>query len=426
MVIQLPLKRGVMERSTCVVVGGGPTGMVMGLLLARAGVQVTVLEKHKDFLRDFRGDTVHASTLTLLDELGLGPAFAQVPHQLLDRMQVLLDSGPATVADLSRLPGKHKHIAFVPQWDFLDLLADAGKLEPTFSLRMNTGFTGLVKTGGRVTGVRYRTSDGVDGEIAADLVVAADGRGSLVRDETLLPVRSFGTPMDVWWFRVPRKADDPTGGLARFGRSSGLVMLDRGDYFQIAFLIRKGTDTMLREAGVQAFRDRMVALVPMLADRMDAVESLDDVKLLDVKLDRLSRWHADGVLCIGDAAHAMSPIGGVGINLAVQDAVAAASLLAGPLRKGRVAVDVLAKVRRRRWLPTVVTQGVQRVIQNALLRRALDGKVDVGAAGVPLPIRVLQKVPVLQGVPAYMVAIGLRPEHAPGFARREPGVRGRG
>jgi 2-polyprenyl-6-methoxyphenol hydroxylase-like FAD-dependent oxidoreductase len=409
-----------MERSTCVVVGGGPAGMVLGLLLARAGVEVTVLEKHNDFLRDFRGDTVHASTLTLLDELGLGPAFAEVPHQLMDRMQVLLDSGPATVADLSRLPGPHKHIAFVPQWDFLDLLADAGKLEPTFTLRMNTAFTGLRKEGAKVTGVRYRTADGVDGEIAADLVVAADGRGSLVREESRLPIRSFGTPMDVWWFRVPHKADDPMGGLARFGKSSGLVMLNRGDYLQIAFLIRKGTDEMLRDAGVQAFRDRMVALVPMLADRMDTVTSLDDVKLLDVKLDRLRRWHGDGVLCIGDAAHAMSPIGGVGINLAVQDAVAAATILAAPLRRGQVGPSVLAKVQRRRWLPTAVTQGVQRVIQNAFLRRTLDGKVDVGSAGTPRPLRLLQRFPVLQVVPAYMVAIGLRPEHAPAFARRKP------
>ena len=394
--------------------------MVLGLLLARAGVEVTVLEKHNDFLRDFRGDTVHASTLTLLDELGLGPAFAEVPHQLIDRMRVLLDSGPATVADLSRLPGPHKHIAFVPQWDFLDLLADAGRLEPTFALRMNTAVTGLVKEGAKVTGVRYRTADGVEGEITADLVVAADGRSSTVRSEARLPVRSFGTPMDVWWFRVPRREDDPNGGLARFGKSSGLVLLDRGDYFQIAFLIRKGTDRMLREQGVEAFRERMIALVPLLADRMDAVESLDDVKLLDVKLDRLTRWHADGVLCVGDAAHAMSPIGGVGINLAVQDAVAAATILAAPLRRGQVTPSVLAKVRRRRWLPTAVTQGAQRLIQNALLRRTLDGKVDVGGTGTPKPIQLLQRFPVLQGVPAYMVAIGLRPEHAPAFARREP------
>lgn len=394
--------------------------MVLGLLLARAGVEVTVLEKHGDFLRDFRGDTVHASTLTLLDELGLGPAFAAVPHQLMDRMRVLLDSGPATVADLRRLPGAHKHIAFVPQWDFLDLLADAGKLEPSFTLRMDTAFTGLRKEGGKVTGVHYRTAEGIEGEIAADLVVAADGRGSLVRAQAGLPVHSFGTPMDVWWFRVPRHEGDPDGGLGRFGRGSGLVMLDRGDYFQIAFLIRKGTDRMLRDAGVRAFRDRMVALVPMLADRMDAVTSLDDVKLLDVKLDRLRRWHGDGVLCVGDAAHAMSPIGGVGINLAVQDAVAAAALLAAPLRRGQVTPSVLAKVRRRRWLPTAVTQTMQRVIQNAFLRRALDGKVDVGGAGTPLPLRVLQRFPLLQGVPAYLVAIGLRPEHAPSFARREP------
>ncbi len=409
-----------MERTTVAVVGGGPAGMVFALLMARAGVEVTVLEKHGDFLRDFRGDTVHASTLTLLDELGLGPSFADVPHELVDRIQVMTEGGPATMADLRRLPGPHKHIALVPQWDFLDLLADAGKQEPAFTLRMNAEFTGLLKTGGRVTGVRYRTPDG-EAELAAELVVAADGRGSAVRRETGLPVHAFGVPMDVWWFRVPRHHDDPAGGQGSFGRGMGIALIPRGDYFQCAFLIRKGTDGQLRAEGIAAFRARVAKMVPWLADRLGAVESLEDVKLLDVKLDRLRKWHADGVLCIGDAAHAMSPIGGVGINLAVQDAAAAAKILAAPARRGRITADVLAKVRRRRWFPTVVTQAFQRRIQDSFLKPTLDG-TSAGTTGrMPRPVAFMQRFPWFQGVPAYLVAIGLRPEHAPDFARRAPG-----
>lgn len=409
-----------MERTGVVVVGGGPAGMVAGLLLARAGVEVTVLEKHGDFLRDFRGDTVHASTLTLLDELGLGPAFAEVPHQVVDKLQVLLDAGPQTMADLSRLPGAHKHIAMVPQWDFLDLLADAGKRERTFALRMDTEFTGLLKHGGKVTGVRYRTPDGGTGELAADLVIAADGRRSLVRDELGLPVRAFGAPMDVWWFRLPRAEGELSGATGKFGQSDGLVLINRGDYFQCAYLIRKGTDELLRAEGVAAFRRRMAKLVPWLEDRLESIGSLDDVKLLDVKLDRLRQWHADGVLCIGDAAHAMSPIGGVGINLAVQDAVAAARIVAAPLRRGELSPRVLAKVRRRRWLPTAVTQGIQRRIQDSFLRPTLAGTSAQASGRVPRPIRLMQRFPRLQVVPGYLVAIGLRPEHAPVFARRAP------
>jgi 2-polyprenyl-6-methoxyphenol hydroxylase-like FAD-dependent oxidoreductase len=394
--------------------------MVLGLLLARAGVAVTVLEKHNDFLRDFRGDTVHASTLTLLDELGLGPAFDDVPHQLVDRMQVLLDSGPTTVANLKYLPGAHQHIAFVPQWDFLDLMADAGRLEPTFTLRMNTEFTGLRTKGRKVTGVHYRTADGVEGEIEADLVVAADGRKSLVRAQAQLPVHRFGTPMDVWWFRLPRNTEEPEGALGRFTKGSGLVLINRGDYFQTAFLIRKGSDRVMRAEGIEAFRARMAALVPWVAERMKTVESLDDVKLLDVKLDRLTKWHGDGVLCIGDAAHAMSPVGGVGINLAVQDAVAAARLLAEPLLQGTVTPAVLAKVRRRRWMPTAFTQGLQRLAHRVLLAPALDGTAGIQDGKVPAPVKLMRRFPALQAIPAYVVAIGLRPEHAPAFARRKP------
>ncbi|MEV0680373.1 FAD-dependent oxidoreductase [Actinosynnema sp. NPDC050436] len=408
-----------MERTTVAVVGGGPAGMVFALLMARAGVEVTVLEKHGDFLRDFRGDTVHASTLTLLDELGLGPSFAEVPHQLVEVAQVITEDGYATVADLKRLPGPHKHIAFVPQWDFLDLLADAGKREPTFHLRMNAAFTGVVKTGGRVTGVRYHTPDG-EAELAADVVVAADGRSSSVRAEAGLEVRAFGAPMDVWWFRIPRYEGEPVGGTGRFVRGTALAMIPRGDYFQCAFLIRKGMDRQLRTEGVEAFRARVAELVPWLEERMATVESLDDVKLLDVKLDRLRRWHDEGVLCIGDAAHAMSPIGGVGINLAVQDAVAAARILAAPARRGRITSAVLAKVRRRRWLPTVVTQAVQRRIQDSFLKPVVNGDRRPATRRVPLPITVMRRLPWLQAIPAYLVAIGLRPEHAPDFARRAP------
>ncbi|GAA1273660.1 FAD-dependent oxidoreductase [Saccharothrix xinjiangensis] len=401
-------------------VGGGPAGMVCALLLARAGVEVTVLEKHGDFLRDFRGDTVHASTLTLLDELGLGPSFAEVPHQLVERVQVMLDSGLQTMGDLSRIPGPHKHIAFVPQWDFLDLLADAGRREPAFTLRMDTEVVGLLRDGDRVTGVRYRAADGGTGELAADLVVAADGRHSLVRDQAGLPVRAFGAPMDVWWFRLPRNPDELNGATGRFSRGNALVLINRGDYFQTAYLIRKGTDRVLRQEGVEAFRERVVALVPWLADRVGAIGSLDDVKLLDVKLDRLRRWHADGLLCIGDAAHAMSPIGGVGINLAVQDAVAAARIVAAPLRRGELTPRVLARVRRRRWLPTAVTQAIQRRIQDRFLKPTLEGVPGADAGKPPRPVRLMRRFPALQVVPAYLAGVGLLPEHAPGFARRAP------
>lgn len=426
------------ERATCLVVGGGPAGMVLGLLLARAGIEVTVLEKHSDFLRDFRGDTVHASTLTLLDELGLGERFAQIPHRSMERMRAQFDGGSVQLVDLTRLPGPHKHIAMVPQWDFLDMIADAAQEEPTFTLRRDAEVVGLLRDGERIAGVRYR--DRVTGEertVRASLTVACDGRGSAVRAAAGLTPRSFGVPMDVWWFRLPRRADDPDGGVGRFSTGHFCVMIDRGDYWQCAYLIRKGSDAALRAAGIGELRRRFAGLVPWIADRVDTLRSFDDVSLLDVRLERLRRWDRDGLLLIGDAAHAMSPVGGVGINLAVQDAVAAARVLGPALRSGGIVPrSVLRAVQRRRWGATVVIQTAQRLAHRAVLGRALREEPAAGptptppvgmlsddapsSGELPLPMRLVKRFPLLQAVPAYLVAIGPRPEHAPAWARRPP------
>ncbi|MFC5065183.1 FAD-dependent oxidoreductase [Actinomycetospora atypica] len=406
-----------MERTTCCVVGGGPAGMVLGLLLARAGVEVTVLEKHGDFLRDFRGDTVHTSTLTLLDELGLWPRFDRLPYRALTRVRVRLDGGEVTMADLTRLDEPHPMIAMTPQWHLLDMLATAAQEEPTFTLRMRTEVTGVVRDGGRVTGVRL--GDGT--ELAADLVVACDGRDSRVRAESGLPLKRYDVPIDVEWFRLPRHADDPDGGLGRVGRGRFMVLLDRGDYYQCALVIGKGTDARLRSGSIQGLRDLLADMNPWMVGRLDSLESWDDVKLLEVSLDRLRRWSSPGLLCLGDAAHAMSPIGGVGINLAVQDAVAAARVLAAPLLAADAAGVARAStaVQRRRTAPTVITQTAQDLAHRRVVAPMLDaapGEKD--ATSIPLPFRVVQRFPVLQWVPARLVGVGALPEHAPDFARR--------
>ncbi|ORW65883.1 FAD-dependent oxidoreductase [Mycobacterium saskatchewanense] len=406
--------------TTCLVAGGGPAGVVLGLLLARAGVDVTVMEKHADFLRDFRGDTVHASTLQLLDELGLGAKFAGIPHRLISTIRMEIQNGTVDL-DLTRLPGAHQHIALVPQWDFLEMVAAAAEAEPTFRLLRSTEVVGVVRDGNRVVGVTYRDHAdpaGLVREMRAELTVACDGRSSTVRSAMGLTPRSFGAPMDVWWFRLPRRPDDPSGlaGVMRAGHAT--IMIDRGDYYQIAYIIPKGSDTRLRAEGIESLRRALIGMVPWIADRAGQLTSFDDVKLLDVQLNRLRRWYADGVLFIGDAAHAMSPVGGVGINLAVADAVATARILAGPLRSRRVSTRRLARVQLRRWLPTVLLQSAQRLIHAKVIAAAVAEDRAGESIKAPRAVRLAGRAVALRRLVGYLVAIGPLPEHAPGYARR--------
>lgn len=401
-----------MADTTCAIVGGGPAGMVLGLLLARAGVKVTLLEKHADFLRDFRGDTVHPSTLRLLDELGLWNRFAALPQSKVQQAAMEVDGQSLTVVDFRRLRQPHPYIAMVPQWDLLTLLAEAAEAEPTFTLRLSHEVTGLVRRGGRVTGVRYRGPDG-DGELAAGLTVACDGRWSVCRREAGLVPREWPVPFDVWWFRLPRDMDAEYSLIPRTAPGRVLIMIPREGYHQIAYLIPKGSDAELRARGLEAFRREVAGLVPEA--EVSGLDSWDDVKFLDVRLNRLKRWHTDGLLCIGDAAHAMSPVGGVGINVAVQDAVGAAALLAEPLRRRPVNNSDLAAVRRRRLPAAATTQALQRVLHRRLMAPILRGET----AGPPAAmVGLLRRLPWLAAVPAYVVGVGVRPERAPAFARR--------
>ncbi|NKX50093.1 FAD-dependent oxidoreductase [Arthrobacter deserti] len=408
------------DRTTCVVAGGGPAGLMLGLLLARAGIAVTVLEKHGDFLRDFRGDTVHASTIRLLDELGLGTEFRRLPQSRLDSFAVPGPGGGVVrIGDFGRLRPPYNYVAMIPQWDFLNFLAGAAAREPSFRLRMNTEATGLLMEDGRVAGVRYRSTEqgqAAEGHLRADLTVACDGRNSLLRSAAGLRPREYPVPFDVWWFRLPRHPDEPgplAGIVPAFGKREAMVTLFREDFFQVAYLAGKGSDARLRAEGVERFRQRVASLRPDFADRTGAIRTMDHVHVLDVRLNRLRRWYRDGLLCIGDAAHAMSPAGGVGVNLAIQDAVAAAAILAGPLRRGRVTERELAKVQRRRTPPTWLIQAFQRLFQGfAFGTRSGPGRM----------FRILavaaRRLPALRALPARMTAFGPLPEHAPPFARR--------
>lgn len=391
----------------CCIVGGGPAGMMLGFLLARAGVKVVVLEKHGDFLRDFRGDTIHPSTLEVVNEIGLIDDFLKLPHHKIDRFIAQFGERQLAVADLSHLPVRCPYIAMMPQWDFLDFLAEHGKVLPAFTLLMRAEAQGLIEENGKVVGVRA-TVAGEPREIRADLVIGADGRHSIVREQAGFVVEEIGAPMDVMWFQISHKATDEQAVMGRIDGGSIFVMLDRGDYWQCAYVIPKGAAETVRANGIDKVRALLTRLMPFLADRVDELKSVDDLKLLTVGVDRLEKWWRPGVLCLGDAAHTMSPIGGVGINLAIQDAVAAANLLAAPLRAGRLADSDLAAVQARRLFPARATQAAQIFAQNRVIAPALLGKGPVKA---PWPIVMLDRFPLLRRLPARLIAMGVRPEH---------------
>jgi 2-polyprenyl-6-methoxyphenol hydroxylase-like FAD-dependent oxidoreductase len=393
--------------TTCAIAGGGPAGMMLGFLLARAGVKVVLLEKHQDFLRDFRGDTIHPSTLELMHELGFLDEFLKLPHKKVQHMRAVVGGVSVQLADFAHLPGHARFIAFMPQWDFLTFLATQGARYPGFDLRMQAEVTELIKHEGRCVGLRARTPHG-ELEITAALVVGADGRHSTVRERAGLVVDDLGAPIDVLWMRLSRQPGDPEEPLARMGAGRIFGMIDRGDYWQCAFVIPKGGFEEVKQRGLDALRAEIVALAPRMRERVTELRSWDDVKLLTVKVDRLRQWYQPGLLCIGDAAHAMSPVGGVGINLAIQDAVAAANRLARPLLAGEIGTDALADVQRRRMFPTRATQGVQVLIQKKVLSAVLGARK---LSGPPLPMRLVNRWPRLQRIPARIVGLGFRPEH---------------
>jgi 2-polyprenyl-6-methoxyphenol hydroxylase-like FAD-dependent oxidoreductase len=381
--------------------------MMLGLLLARAGVDVAVLEKHADFLRDFRGDTIHPSTLEVMHELGVLERLLTLPHEKVSRINAQFGDLVLTVADFSSLSTQCRFVAFMPQWDFLNFLTEEAARYSTFQLSRQADVTGLIEEEGSVVGLRANTSDGPL-EVRADLVVGADGRHSIVRAKAGLSIEEFGAPMDVLWFRLSRRANDPRDPVGRFDAGRIFIMLNRGDYWQCGFVIPKGSRDQLQGQGLPAFRDAVAQLAPFMADRVGELRDWEPIKLLTVQVDRLRQWYRPGLLCIGDAAHAMSPVGGVGINLAIQDAVATANLLAAPLRDGPVTTEDLRRVQERREWPTRMTQRVQLAIQNRVIRRALT---NTDRFSPPFAIRLLALIPFLRRIPARMIGLGVRPEH---------------
>ena len=391
----------------CCVAGGGPAGLMLGFLLARAGVDVVVLEKHADFLRDFRGDTIHPSTMQVMDEIGLLDAFLELPHQRVPNISAQFGDQRVQMADFSRLPVRTPFIAMMPQWDFLNFIADHAKAYSNFRLLMETEATDLRRDGDRVIGVEGRDGEG-EVRILASLTVAADGRGSRLREAAALPLDEFGAPMDVLWFRLSRGTGDTDQTQGRFDRGRIFIMLNRGDYWQCAFVIPKGANATVRAAGLATFRDVLRPLLPISSSRADEITNWDQVRLLVVQVNRLRKWWLTGFLFLGDAAHAMSPIGGVGVNLAVQDAVAAANLLTGPLRDGSVHDRALASVQSRREWPTRLTQRLQLVLQKRVIAAALAG---TGTLKPPLAIRLIAAIPWFSRFPARLMGLGFRPEH---------------
>jgi 2-polyprenyl-6-methoxyphenol hydroxylase-like FAD-dependent oxidoreductase len=402
--------------TTCCIVGGGPAGVMLGYLLARAGVDVTVFEKHPDFNRDFRGDTVHPSTLEVIYELGLLDEFLKLPHNQLTSVGGVFGDFAFKTADFSRLPTHCKFVALMPQWDFLDFLVGKAKQFPSFDLRMQHDVTSLIQDGGRITGVEAHAPDGPV-QVRADLVIGCDGRHSTTRQAAGFEVIERGVPVDVLWFRIGRHGNDPEQLLGNINYGRALVLIDRGDYFQTGLLIRKGSFEELQSRGLDTFRQTIRQIAPYLGDRVNELQDWEQIKLLSVQINRLRRWYRPGLLCIGDAAHAMSPAGGVGINLAIQDAVATANLLADALRERRVTENLLARVQQRREFPTLVTQQIQ-VLAHAAMQRVFG---NPGPAHAPWQLKAAVQIPGVQHLLARVIGMGVRPEHIKA-ARKSSGL----
>jgi len=400
-------------RTSCCVVGGGPAGMMLGYLLARGGIKVTVLEKHQDFFRDFRGDTVHPSTLDIMDQLGLLTGLLQLPHQRVTSVSARIGDFDFEAADFRLVPTRCKFVALMPQWDFLNFLSEHAKGLESFELRMQHEGIGLIRNGQRIVGVDAQSPAGPL-QIQADLVVACDGRHSAIRQSAGLSVQEFGVPIDVLWFRISRQPHDPQQVLGNINYGKALILINRGDYFQAGLIIRKGTLEQIKGEGLDAFRDNIAKIAPYLRDRVGEIEHWDQIKLLTVQINRLRRWHLPGLLCIGDAAHAMSPAGGVGINLAIQDAVAAANILTGPFRSRQVPDSILKRVQDRREFPTRVTQFLQVSGHNAL-KAVFE---EDGPIRVPWQLKVIDALPGRKWIMGYVVGVGVRPERVADTPRR--------